>query len=44
MKNTALQQLDLNHFTLQYINWFLTLQEGYAKYILINKVLTSGSL
>ena len=40
MKNTTYQELNLNHFTLKYINWFLTSQEDQFKYIMINNVLT----
>ena len=40
MKNTTLQEFNLNRFTLENINRFLTSQEGQFKYIMINKVLT----
>ena len=36
MKNTALQEFDLNRFILRNINGFLTSQEGEFNHITIN--------
>ena len=42
MKNTALQELNLNHFTLKTMNWLLTSEDGEFKYIMINKFELEG--